>query len=361
MSRPLAGAAQRRSYPEVLREAIACIADRRAYGFRIAGGAHRVSADARMLQIVVASLPAVLVGLWSQGAALRGGGLFESILTGLSSFVPLLALALAVSLFWEVVFARVLDRPADAAWLMSAWLYAALLPPWVPSLVVILGLSVGVVFGSHIFGGTGRYLVSPALLGAAFINISYPSLFAAEIWQETFGELPAWVSVADGGVASLTASGANWTGVFLGAEVGPFGAPSALLCLLGAAWLAVRGIVSWRTLAGAMAGMFLSAALFGSGGDAGSGIPWYWHLASGSFAFGLAFIATDPTTMPLTKAARWMHGVLIGALIVTIRTAVPAHPEATLNTLLFAGLCIPLFDHVVVAASKRARHRRLGE
>jgi Na+-transporting NADH:ubiquinone oxidoreductase subunit B len=89
-------------------------------------------------------------------------------------------------------------------------------------------------------------------------------------------------------------------------------------------------------------------------------IPWYWHLATGSFAFGLAFIATDPTTMPLTKLARWLHGGLAGVMLVVIRMASPAHPEATLSALLIAGLCIPLLDHLVVAVHAR-RLRRAGD
>lgn len=355
MKRPLADSPQLRAYTDVLREAIACVADRRAYGIRaLPGATQRASVDGRMLQFVLASLPAVVVGLWSQGAALSDAGVLESLLIGLASFVPLLAVAIAVCLCWEVVFARMLDRPADAGWLMTAWLYVALLPPWMPPLVAALGLTVGVVLGSHIFGGSGRYLVSPALLGAAFVNISYPSLFSEDIWLENLNAAPAWISLGNGGVAALDDLGITWTSVFAGAEVGVFGAPSALLCLLGSAWLAGRGVASWRTIAGGIAGVFLAATLLNPFGAAESQIPWHWHLATGSLAFGLAFIATDPTTMPLTKLARWVHGGLIGALAVIIRVAVPAHPEATLSALLFASLCIPLLDHVVVAVRKRA-------
>lgn len=348
----------KRSYAVALREATACVSPRRAWGMSAEPGAvHRATVDARMLQFVIASLPAVLVGLWSQGAALTQAAVLESFLIGLASFAPLLAVAIVVCLAWEVVFARMLDRPADAGWLMTAWLYTALLPPWMPLQVAALGITVGVVFGSHIFGGTGRYLVSPALLGAAFVNVSYPSLFAEALWRENLGAAPVWDRIANGDVAELAQSDITWTSVFAGAEVAVFGVPSALLCVLGAAYLTARGVASWRTVAGGIAGLILVSFLLNTFGSAETRIPWHWHLATGSVAFGLAFIATDPTTMPLTKLTRWVHGFLIGALTVVIRTAVPAHPEATLNALLFASLCIPLLDHIIVGARKRAMHR----
>ena len=45
----------------------------------------------------------------------------------------------------------------------------------------------GIVIGKLIYGGSGRYLLSPALLGMAFLMFSYPSLL--------FG-IGAWVPVA---------------------------------------------------------------------------------------------------------------------------------------------------------------------
>lgn len=313
----------KRSHGQVLQASLAsawngCVwrrSDRRA---------HTLSVDRRMLQIVFASLPAVLVMLWSRGLGGGAVGHLDALLAGLEPFALLHVVALVVCLFWEVIFARMLDRPADAGWLMSAWLYAAILPPTVTPLVAALGITVGVVFGCHIFGGTGRYLVSPALLGAAFVSVSYPSLYAASSWQ------------------AQTAT------------------PFALASFAGAAWLIARGVVSWRTIGGGAAAALLTAMLFSAASGESSVNPWYWHLVTGTFAFGLCFIATDPTTMPLTRPARWLHGLMCGALVVVIRSAVPAQPEGTLSALMFAGLCIALLDHAVIAASKRKMRRGAG-
>ncbi|NIW24178.1 MAG: hypothetical protein GWN29_06200, partial [Gammaproteobacteria bacterium] len=42
----------------------------------------------------------------------------------------------------------------------------------------------------------------------------------------------------------------------------------------------------------------------------------------------------------------WAYGILFGALVVILRMADPARPEATVSALLLASLCVPLIDHM---------------
>jgi Na+-transporting NADH:ubiquinone oxidoreductase subunit B len=86
-------------------------------------------------------------------------------------------------------------------------------------------------------------------------------------------------------------------------------------------------------------------------------VPWYWHLVVGNFAFAVVFLATDPTTTPLTATGRWLHGILIGTLTVVLRVVDPSHPEGTLFAVLLAGLAVPLIDHLVVRVAVR-RNRK---
>lgn len=347
-----------------------------------------VSTDRVLRWFVIASLPAVLVGAWSLGAetsvalsaggslgGLRGavfgalgadsaGGSIVSLAMGLSYWLPLFAVALIVCLGWEVVFATSRRRPVDPGVLMTAWVFSALLPATMPLTMAAIGISFGVVLGSHIFGGTGRYLVSPALLAVVFLTIAYPDLFDSGAWLPVEGAARTWSLLAEQGVDGLVSAGRSWTGVFAGREIGALGAPSALACLAGSGLLIARGAASWRTIAGALIGSALALYLLSASDDPAAQIPWRWQLATGYFAFGLAFVATDPTTTPLTAAGRWLHGGMFGALVVLIRVANPEHPEGTLLALVLASLFTPLVDHIVVAAgarsAKRARSAKTG-
>ena len=110
------------------------------------------------------------------------------------------------------------------------------------------------------------------------------------------------------------------------------------MSLAGAVFLIVTRATSVHLVAAG-----ITAIVIGSLFD---GAPWYAHLMTGSFAFLLAFVATDPTTRPATPAACWAFGGLFGALTILLRTLDPAGPEGSLSALLLASLCVPLFDHL---------------
>jgi len=336
------------------------------------------SVERLLFYFVVGSTPALGVGLWNlgfqtfealamvetnappgwRGSLLVGFGVplsSESVLAcvslGLLHFLPLLMVALAVGAFWEVVFASMRRRPVDPGWLMSSWLFALLLPPSAPLWLVLLGVSFGVVIGKHIFGGTGKYIVSPPLLGILFLYFGYPGFFvggSTVLPVAGFVESSTWALAAAGGLpAEIT-----WTQVFLGQEMGAIATGSALACLIGALFLIQQGAASRRTLLGALGGLFVTALLFNYSGsdDPAWLLPGHWHLALGSFAFGIAFLATDPTTSPTTQAGRWIHGALVGSLTVVMRVANPAHPDGALFAILVASLTIPLIDYCVLRA-----------
>ena len=73
-----------------------------------------------------------------------------------------------------------------------------------------------------------------------------------------------------------------------------------------------------------------------------------YHFVMGGFAFGLVFMATDPVSSAHTNRGKWMYGLLIGFMAVTIRCINPAYPEGMMLAILFANAFAPLFDYSVV-------------
>jgi Na+-transporting NADH:ubiquinone oxidoreductase subunit B len=315
------------------------------------------------LDFLAASAPAVVIGIWSVGVriALQASSGDASAAVswvlgfrlGLSAFVPLLAVSLLTSLIWALVFAKLRQRSLDPGWLLTGWLYAALLPAAMPLWAAVAGISFGMVFGSQIFGGTGRYPVSPVLLGALFVGIAYPEFFGPGSWLPGHDVDTTWSELGSGGSAALTGAGLSWLGLAVGRDLGAIGAVSDLACLAGGAYLVLRGWASWRVLVAACAGVWLASLVLG-GGEEAVALDWHWHLVLGSFAFVLAFVATDPSTQAMTPTGRALQGAIAGALLVLFRTLNPDHPEASLYALLLAGLVTPLLDHGVLAFSRRA-------
>lgn len=281
---------------------------------------------------VVASLPAALVAAWQAGLARAPaatddpGAAVQATLAGLRLLGVQAGIALVTAAAWERLFATIRGRRPDTGWLAPAWLYVLLLPPGLPAAYVVAGMSFGAVFGMHVFGGSGRYVASPAILGALFLEFAYPALGSG---APSFASVVAWP--ADPPVAAF---------LFLSA------------CGAGALALVAAGAASWRTLAGAALGLALATLPAMAAGDVMAPAG---HAASGAFALCWAFVLTDPSTEALTRAGRWAHGLVFAALVVLMREADPATPDGVLTAALLAGLLVPLADALAVELRIRRR------
>jgi Na+-transporting NADH:ubiquinone oxidoreductase subunit B len=343
--------------------------------------------------VLLAVLPCALVGAGNAGyqalLAARGRGLAappgsrgaflaalglagspESALAcavyGLACLLPILAVAGGVAWAWERLFARLRGRGPSEAFPVVAVLFALTLPPALPLWQVALGSSFAVVIGLEIFGGTGRNVVNPALAGFLFLYFAYPASFSGEgVWVGLRGSsaTPVLPLLAAGGLPALEAQGPGWARTFTGLEPGALGETSALACLVGGAFLVHVGLASWRVIAGGVLGLVVTVALANAFGDPARpqiGLPAHWHLTSGSFAFALVFLATDPVTSTTTALGRLGYGALIGALTGLVRVFNPAHPEGAMMAVLLGNVLAPLLDHLVVRLHVRRRRRCRG-
>jgi Na+-transporting NADH:ubiquinone oxidoreductase subunit B len=292
------------------------------------------------------------------------GSVLACALHGALWLLPLLFVSLIAGSLWERVFARVRGRELQPGLVLFATLFTLALPPSLPLWQAALGISFGVVVGKEIFGGTGRYVVHPMLVGLAFLYLSYPGRMKGDgIWVpvEGYGAATGLSLASAGGLDAVTASGTTWMQTFLGRVPGALGETSTLACLMGAAFLVLTRAASWRILLGALLGMAATARLLAWTSSPvlpAAALPWHWHLALGSFAFATVFIATDPVSGPMTQSGRWIYGLLIGFLIVMIRVGSPVHPEGTTLAILLANVFAPLIDHGVVRAHAMKRTRR---
>ncbi len=346
-----------------------------------------------MSYVVLATLPCIFAGLWNvgyqanlamadmgvasaegwRGAALGLLGvdydpssLYDSFLHGLMYFLPIYIVTLMAGGFWEVTFAAVRNHEVNEGFLVTSMLYALILPPTVPLWQAALGISFGVVIGKEVFGGTGKNFLNPALTGRAFLFFAYPAQMSGDaVWTavDGFSGATALSLGAQGGMDAIREGGIEWMDAFFGSIQGSIGATSTLACLLGAAFLIYTRIASWRIILGVFLGMVGTSVLLnliGSDTNPMFGMPWYWHLVVGGFAFGMVFMATDPVSASMTNTGRWIFGVLIGFMTVIIRVVNPAYPEGIMLAILFANLVAPLIDYGVIQANIRRRMRRTG-
>ncbi|MEO0424450.1 MAG: NADH:ubiquinone reductase (Na(+)-transporting) subunit B, partial [Pseudomonadota bacterium] len=287
-----------------------------------------------------------------------------NVLHGLLYFIPIYLTTLIAGGLWEVLFATVRRHEVNEGFMVTSMLFALTMPATVPLWQVALGISFGVVIGKEVFGGTGKNFLNPALTGRAFLYFAYPAQLSGDaIWTpvDGFSGATALAVSASDGVGALAAQGITWMDAFLGTIQGCIGETSALACFVGLAFLLFTKIANWRLIVGCLAGMIGFSTLLnliGSDTNPMFAMPWHWHLVVGGYAFGLAFMVTEPVSASHTNLGRYLYGALIGFMVVMIRVINPAFPEGMMLAILFGNVFAPLIDHFVVQANIARRAKR---
>lgn len=293
--------------------------------------------------------------------------IWDNLMGGFIWWMPIYMTTFLAGGLWEVLFAAVRNHEVNEGFFVTSILFSLTMPPTIPLWQVALGISFGVVIGKEVFGGTGKNFLNPALTGRAFLFFAYPAQISGDaVWTAVDGYTGATplMAGAEGGMDAITRAGYEWSQAFIGTIPGSIGETSTLACLIGAAFLLVTKIASWRIMSGVFLGMFLLSGLFnliGSDTNPMFGVPWYWHLVLGGYMFALVYMATDPVSASMTDVGKWIYGLLIGAMTVLIRVANPAFPEGAMLAVLFGNLFAPLIDWGVMQANIRRRRARLQQ
>ena len=302
-------------------------------------------------------------------ASYNPNSIWDCLWHGAVYYLPIYAVVFIVGGFWEVLFATVRGHEINEGFFVTSILFALILPPDIPLWQAAMGISFGVVVGKEVFGGTGKNFLNPALAGRAFLFFAYaPDISGDAVWTavDGFSGATALSQISAAGLPAIaTATGQELTLIdaFLGRMQGSIGETSTLAILIGAVILLVTRIASWRIMAGVCLSTIVFSLMFnmiGSDTNPMFATPWYWHFVLGGFAFGTVFMATDPVSAAMTDAGKWAFGIFIGFMVIMIRVANPAYPEGMMLAILFANLCAPLIDYVVVRANIKRRALRNG-
>lgn len=164
-----------------------------------------------MILVVLALLPCTIMAVWNSGITGYVYGSYDASLMqqyikasqslhgyfdfasskqhffpilkeGLLTFIPILIISYAVGGFWEVLFACIRGHEVSEGFLVSGILFALILPPTIPYWMAAVGISVGIVLGKELFGGTGMNILNPALTCRCFLYFTFPNKMTGDIW-----------------------------------------------------------------------------------------------------------------------------------------------------------------------------------
>lgn len=319
-----------------------------------------------MFNVVLALLPVSLFAVWS---------------FGLSALLLLLATT-AACVAAEHVTCLLAGKPTtvrDWSVVITGLILGLTLPPGTPLWMGVLGGVFGVIIGKALFGGLSYNCFNPALVGRAFLQISFPvaittwapsglpgrfthllpSTLTAPFMNMDTDALSAHIheALASGGID-------GWSGatplsmwkfsdtpqfesaamLFWGMVPGSTGETASWLILLCGAYLIYRKMMNWRIPAGMLGAAFLLSAAFWVSDRSAYPDPLFM-LFSGGLIFGAMFMASDLVASPMTSAGVWVYGAFIGAVTVIIRIK-GALPEGVMFAILLGNAVSPLINEL---------------
>ncbi len=220
--------------------------------------------------------------------------------------------------------------------------------PWsAPWYISIIASFAAIGLGKAVFGGLGCNIFNPAMVGRAFVMLSFAKALGASAYVSPRAGMaavtqatPLTVLKQAGGELAAGGFPSLWP-LLTGNVNGSLGETSALALILGGIYLCVRRAASWEIPAGVLLAAFLLgglANLFGL-----SAATALQHLISGALLFGAFFIATDPVTSPLTPKGKFIFGLGVGALVILLRIF-SSYPEGVMFAVLLMNAAVPLIN-----------------
>ena len=254
-----------------------------------------------MLDVILALLPAWLVGVWRFGIR--------------ALIVTLICIAFSLAAeYLYCVFTKSRNTVIDCSSMVTGMLLAMTLPASVPYWQAAVGSVFAIIVAKMLCGGLGQNVFNPALLARAFMLLIYPVGVTRYMTGGVDGVTSA-TPLHHMVMPSLPQE--SVLDMFLGNCPGSIGEISALALLIGGAYLIYRKVISIRIPAAYLGTVAVLTLIFSKTGE-----PFLWmlySLFSGGLMLGAIFMATDYTTSPVTAKGQLLFGVGCGVLTVVFR------------------------------------------
>ncbi|MDR2150677.1 MAG: RnfABCDGE type electron transport complex subunit D [Spirochaetaceae bacterium] len=288
--------------------------------------------------------------------------IFGIVLFGLPALLNIIV-SVAAAAGAEWAFRRLIKqdiRIKDCSAFVTGLLLALIIPPSTPWWMTALGAIFAIVVAKEFFGGLGANVFNPALIGRAFLIMSFP--VALTTWHKPVGFAPLNDAVTTATPLNLIRQGGTLTelgtsigitsteaysspdyigiirSLFLGATSGSIGETSILLIIAGALFLLLTKTITWHTPAAFIVTAFIMS--FALGMDP------LISILSGGLIFGAVFMATDYVSAPLTTKGKLLFGLGAGIITVLIRKW-GAFPEGVTYSILIMNAATPFLNRLL--------------
>ena len=249
----------------------------------------------------------------------------------------------------------------DFSAVVTGIILALSLSPSLPVWAAVIGSVFSIAIGKMVFGGLGANVFNPAMVGRAFLTVSFGGLMTSWTVPATIDAKMPKIAPENIVSARTQATPLAWSKMAiknkLGAKIyndkqfkatltgevgGCLGETSTIAILIGGLYLLIRRTINFHIPLAVLISAFVFAAVAYLI-DSDAYVQPFFHLSSGGLLLGAFFIATDPVTAPLTRRGMWIFGIGVGTITMLIRI-VGEYPEGVMFAVLLMNAVTPLID-----------------
>ncbi|MCK4401672.1 RnfABCDGE type electron transport complex subunit D [bacterium] len=285
-----------------------------------------------MRDVIIALAPALGMGVYFFG--------IQALYT--------IVISTSTALITEAVISKIRGRKtiSNGSAIVTGLLLAMIIPPGAPLWLPAVGSACAIALGKEVFGGLGRNIFNPALIGRAILMASWPTFMTTWLAPQ-----PGWFRRIDSITSAtplaivklnLTQELPSYWNLFIGNVGGCIGETSAFALLLGAIFLFIRKRISWHVPVSYIGCVALLSWIFGKDGGLFTGDALF-SILSGGLILGAFFMATDYVTTPITPKGKIIFGLGAGIIVVMIRLK-GGYPEGVAYSILLMNAVTPLID-----------------
>lgn len=272
-----------------------------------------------MSDVLLALVPCAVISYFAYGEA-----------PFLVMFVAVIS-AIVTELIFATFFLNKKNTLKDGSAIVTAILLAFTLAPFTPWYIVAFGAAMAVIFGKVLWGGLGRNILNPALVGREFMTVFFPAVMTSgSIWYNkdyvNFKQLNVFGIFGDNGFITYLNS------LFFKSS-GAIGEYSVLLLILGGLYLLLRRRISWHIPFALLVTFFLLLQVF-----AYKDI----RFSVGGLLLGTLFMATDMPSSASTKSGKLYYGAMIGLVAILCLLNDIRHEYMSYSVLLVNAFVVPI-------------------
>ena len=253
----------------------------------------RTEVDIRsvMKDVIISLIPAIVAAFLVYGA--------KALLVIVTSIFS----AVVTEKLFSRIFLNDKDSAHDLSAVITGILMALTLAPLTSLPVVAFGAAMAIIFGKLMYGGIGKNVLNPAVVGREFMTVFFPAAMSSgTIW---FSQEALRLSKINFFVNFQKTPIMSYLDELLLTSSGSLGSYSAFALILGGLYLLLKNRISWHIPVTLFATSFIAAMVLKDG----------ISVSTGGLLLTGIFMATDMPTSPSFAGGKIYYGIMLGVVI----------------------------------------------